>query len=66
MNEQPKIANPVRVEVQFNLMWVRENPLLFWERYTTFFRDYPGTEWEHRSRARIGWLTLIAALAPYA
>lgn len=49
-----------RVEAQFNIYWIQENPDLFKQNYQKFFSDHPSASWQHKSVARPGWLTLIA------
>lgn len=53
-------AETVQVETEFMISWVKENPNLFSDKFNNFFVEYPISDWEHRSDARKGYITLIA------
>lgn len=48
------------VQTEFMISWAKENPELFFDKFNKFFDDYPASEWEHKSVARKGYITLIA------
>jgi hypothetical protein len=48
-----------RIDVEFSIEWARTNPDLFAAKYNDFFRKH-ADGWTVSSRARSGFLTLIA------
>lgn len=51
--------SPNRIDVEFSIEWARDNPDLFAAQYNEFFCTH-ADGWTVTSRARSGFLTLIA------
>jgi len=50
----------IEVETEFAITWARDNGELFAMYFNKFFEEYAAPEWQIKSRARKGFIVLVA------